>query len=433
MGRVFDLEKFVADAKKIHGSKYDYSQAHKTKVQVCETKTYKLLKIICPRHGEFWQGAGNHRMGKGCPSCGKEATQAAKYGSKRTFCEKAKRVHGQTYVYTHVEYIDSVTDVAIKCRKHGIFMQRPNNHLMGKGCPQCAIEARPDYGTVTKKELQASGLKILTRMRTSIYHGEQIQVECSVHGKFTVKASSAVNGCYRCARQSSILKSHSAKITRIHNDFVREATKLYGDQFDYSKVDYVNAKTTVTVVCKEHGEFKASPNRITGGYSTGNIKNSPCPACRATGKIKQVRISDHSFGVRGYEDRALRFLIEEKGVSPDDIVVGKHVPKIPIRLKKKDGTVTRQHWPDIYIKSRNMLIEVKSTGTFGFTSFHGDASDRLRIIRHKSRRAKALGYDYRVLLFSGQKKKISRLPLPRNWDTMSLKELRDWFKQIATP
>ena len=46
-------EEFIEKAKKIHGSKYDYS------------KTYYLgnkvkIKIICPKHGEFEQIAGNH-------------------------------------------------------------------------------------------------------------------------------------------------------------------------------------------------------------------------------------------------------------------------------------------------------------------------------------------------------------------------------------
>lgn len=350
----------------------------------------------------------------------------------KSFIERAKQVHGNKYTYAKVQYVDSYTNVSIRCRKHGAFDQRPNNHLIGKGCPRCAIEARPDYGTLTKKELQASGLKIITRIGNSVYHGTRIEVECDTHGRFTVKANSAVKGCHLCIKQTKIRGLNLEKVAQFKSKFIKDAIGLFGKQFDYTKVNYVDAKTAVVLVCKDHGEFKASPNRVTGGHSTGNIKRSPCPSCRATGRTKQVVIAGKTFAVRGYEDRALRFLIEEKGVSPDDIVVGKHVPKIPIRLKKKDGTIVRQHWPDIYIKSRNMIVEVKSTGTFGLTTFHGNDSDRLRTIRHKSRRAKSMGYDYRVLLFTGQKKTVQRLPLPSNWDSLSLKQLRDWFTRSGS-
>lgn len=38
-------------------------------------------------------------------------------------------------------------------------------------------------------------------------------------------------------------------------DFVERARRTHGDKYDYSKVEYVDAKTKVCIICPEHGEF----------------------------------------------------------------------------------------------------------------------------------------------------------------------------------
>lgn len=53
--------------------------------------------------------------------------------------------------------------------------------------------------------------------------------------------------------------------------FIERARQVHGDRYDYSKVEYVNTKTKVCIVCKEHGEFwqKAETHLL------GNL----CPKC----------------------------------------------------------------------------------------------------------------------------------------------------------
>lgn len=55
-------EQFIAEAKAIHGNKYDYSKVEYkgNKVKVC---------IICPIHGEFWQVPKSHLRSIGCNKC----------------------------------------------------------------------------------------------------------------------------------------------------------------------------------------------------------------------------------------------------------------------------------------------------------------------------------------------------------------------------
>ena len=53
------------------------------------------------------------------------------------FIEKAKKVHGDKYDYSLVNYITSHIKIDINCEKHGVFKQTPHNHLKGHGCPAC--------------------------------------------------------------------------------------------------------------------------------------------------------------------------------------------------------------------------------------------------------------------------------------------------------
>ena len=43
-----------------------------------------------------------------------------------------------------------------------------------------------------------------------------------------------------------------------NNEFIKRAKEVHGNKYDYSKVKYVNAKTKICIVCKEHGDFLAN-------------------------------------------------------------------------------------------------------------------------------------------------------------------------------
>ena len=50
------------------------------------------------------------------------------------FKNKAKLIHGNKYDYSLVDYKKCDVKVKIICPKHGIFEQKPNDHLQGCGC-----------------------------------------------------------------------------------------------------------------------------------------------------------------------------------------------------------------------------------------------------------------------------------------------------------
>lgn len=53
--------------------------------------------------------------------------------------------------------------------------------------------------------------------------------------------------------------------------FIAEAKEIYGDSYDYSKVDYKNRDHRVTIVCPIHGDFQV--------YAREHLDGKGCPKC----------------------------------------------------------------------------------------------------------------------------------------------------------
>ena len=180
-------EEFINKAKKIHGDKFDYSKVNyvNNSTKVC---------IICPKHGEFWQTPASHLRKRGCNLCSKPIHDT------KSFIEEAKKVHGDKYDYSKVNYVDGHTKVCIICPKHGEFWQTPNNHVRNRNCPKCGQISTHDKQALTTKQ------------------------------------------------------------------FIEKAVKAHGDKYDYSKVNYVNNHTEVCIICPKHGEFWQKPMKHLSGH-----------------------------------------------------------------------------------------------------------------------------------------------------------------------
>ena len=118
-------EEWIERAKKVHGDRYDYS-----KTKYCGSN--KMVTITCPKHGDFEQTAYSHLSGNGCPMCNGGVSM-----TQKEFIDGAKRVHNGKYDYDNAKYVNAREKGAIKCHRHGIFYQTPEQHLRGQGCPKC--------------------------------------------------------------------------------------------------------------------------------------------------------------------------------------------------------------------------------------------------------------------------------------------------------
>jgi hypothetical protein len=66
------------------------------------------------------------------------------------------------------------------------------------------------------------------------------------------------------------------------NDFINKAIKKHNDFFDYSLVDYINAKTHITIICKKHGAFRQSPDKHLNSIV-------PCSECLKKHRLKTAK------------------------------------------------------------------------------------------------------------------------------------------------
>lgn len=127
---------FVAEAQKVHGDRYDYSEVE-------YVNTHVPVKIRCQQCGAFFlQEPSSHLAGHGCPKCNKKQTRR-KLGQEE-FITRARAVHGDRYDYTMTRYVDMRSDVVILCPIHGPFHQRAQSHILGHGCPLCKSDRQKE-------------------------------------------------------------------------------------------------------------------------------------------------------------------------------------------------------------------------------------------------------------------------------------------------
>lgn len=122
-------EWYISRFKSVHGERYDYSLVN-------YNGAHTNILIVCPRHGLFEQTPNNHSKGYGCSDCSLEQ----KTKSLDKCLQDFYNTHGNTYGYEKVQYKNAHTDVLILCYDHGEFLQTPDNHIQGKGCPKCQIK-----------------------------------------------------------------------------------------------------------------------------------------------------------------------------------------------------------------------------------------------------------------------------------------------------
>lgn len=142
MNQKVTTERFLEQAHVIHGDKYDYP------ANLVVTQIESTVSITCKVHGTTFDSSyRKHIVGKaGCMECGRNNTKASairRRGSKESFVEKARAVHGDTYNYDRVVYTTCKAKVEIICSEHGVFQQSPNMHTSNKqGCPECYEDRR---------------------------------------------------------------------------------------------------------------------------------------------------------------------------------------------------------------------------------------------------------------------------------------------------
>lgn len=121
-----------------------------------------------------------------------------------SFIERAIYVHGDLYDYSAFQYPDSnKVKAQIICKKHGLWMQRPNDHLSGYGCPSCGVIRTPtiSWDTFITEARKVHGDRYSYKPRSLKYKKDMVTIYCKEHGEFTQSVTHHLirkQGCRAC-------------------------------------------------------------------------------------------------------------------------------------------------------------------------------------------------------------------------------------------
>jgi len=179
-------ETFKIKGNLVHNNYYDYSL-----VNYVNSRT--KVEIICPLHGSFKQVPKTHLSGHSCPLCGEIKKSIKLKYNKEIFIDKANKKHKFEYDYSLIDYFDSETKVKIVCEKHGIFEQKPNNHIQGQGCPYCKDNLKSNNKMFINKANNVH-LNKYEYLNDYVNGRTKINIKCNIHGIFKQIPSSHLNG-----------------------------------------------------------------------------------------------------------------------------------------------------------------------------------------------------------------------------------------------
>lgn len=266
---------------------------------------------------------------KSCPRCAGILTCA-------DFIEKARKTHSLKYNYDKVRFVNTTTKVTVTCPEHGDWEVKPVVHYNdGSGCPKCALENNHlNIGSFIKKAQTVHGhiydySKVAISKNTDV-----ITIKCPHHGYFDQPARAHLAG-HKCKRCSINGTKHTLE------KFIAMAKEIHGSTYDYSRAEYVNSKTKLTVLCKYHGEFYIKPNTHIG-------QRTGCPRCR------------ESYGER---------------------LVAKYLDEFGIVFKKEFSLKDNKYRFDFYLPDYRVLIEFHGIQHYEPVERFGGLDGHLAVIR----------------------------------------------------
>ncbi len=245
-------EEFIAEAKLVHGNKYDYSKVE-------YTGRHNKIAIICPIHGKFEQSPKHHLSSNyGCPYCGRINTAIVHGMSFNDYVIKVNAVHDNKYKYIESSYINCSEKITIICPIHGEFEQMASTHLRS-GCNRCGyIES----STKLSKTLTLF-IKQSDKIHSNKYNYSKVKYKnsntkvciiCPIHGEFMQTPASHLNnrGCPSCAKNGFDVRKpaylYYLKITTDTNQVLYKigiTNKTVNERFnltDLSKIEIIKQK-----------------------------------------------------------------------------------------------------------------------------------------------------------------------------------------------
>lgn len=273
LNRLLTQEEFEVKVRKHHGDKYDLSNVK------YETQ-YVKVELLCSIHGKFKIQPSSLMQGKGCGKCGREKSHGAKRKGLDNWKAECSKIHNNLYDYSKcLEYKNQNTKFEVGCTKHGFFKTTAGNHRTGKGCRLCSNEKMSQSQSHTVDQWISDCKEVHSGKYTYENCGEyknnssRMSITCSIHGAFELPAAAhkAGQGCKKCSHIEL-----SERFKKGVNQWIEECTVLHNNRYDYSLCkEYVNQKSVMPIICKDHGMFSQS--------AAAHARGQDCPSCAKSG------------------------------------------------------------------------------------------------------------------------------------------------------
>lgn len=240
---------FITRAREQHGIRYTYNSVHYVNARI-------PVAVICPEHGSWMvspyaHAPPNKKRGTGCPKC------AGHHRTKKDLIEQAKAVHGERYDYSKTVFLNSAEPFDVYCPEHDKYWTTTwHSHItVGHGCQKCGAERPFDLKAFLDRASTLHRGKYDYSQVTS-WNGWHISIpiKCRIHeAVFWQRPSVHIHhqaGCPRCSAKARGLASRDRT-----SDFIRKATAIHGDSYNYSLTEYRADNEEVKVICRVHGVF----------------------------------------------------------------------------------------------------------------------------------------------------------------------------------
>lgn len=225
--------------------------------------------------------------------------------TKDKFIENSKKLHGEKYDYSLVEYINARTPVEIICPVHGKFTQTPDKHTHGQGCPKCSKTYKPTLNEFIEKCISVFGdmydySEVEYRNKIT-----PIKVICKKCGKsFYVTPHNHLihkEGCPYC--KLSKMEIHISKLLE-ENKIVFEQQKVFDwlvNGKSVKSLDFYLPEYNIAIECQGLQHFK--PIKYFGGedYLKRQQNND---------SVKKELCKEHGIDIIYYSDKEYDFPYE---------------------------------------------------------------------------------------------------------------------------
>ena len=219
--------------------------------------------------------------------------------TEQEILERIKKKFPNKFDYSQWNFISYRDKIKLICNDCGHIIETTPAILLASktkyGCKQCSRNVR-----------KYSNEEIIFKLN-NIYGEDRFDYS---KFRYTNARQKSILICKKCgcefdSKIANLLRSrniveqcpccYKKSISKDQNSFINEIKTKFGDKFDYSKVEYKNAKTKIILICNDCGtEFEITPD---------NLLNCEigCPVCAEKSRINKRTHTTEEFIIKSKE------------------------------------------------------------------------------------------------------------------------------------